>query len=113
MKFSLAAVSAAALLGLAAPAFAQTAPMDIGVYGNVGYTGVFADVDGDDLNVGGVTGRLGAKYGRYVGVEAEYTFGVQDDDVDVFGTEVNVELDQQLPILLVRTAFIKRPPLLL
>ena len=95
MKFALAAVSAAALIGFSASASAQTAPADVSVYGNVGYTGVFADVNGDDLNVGGVTGRLGAKYGRFVGVEAEYTFGVQDDDVEVFGTDVNVELDQQ------------------
>lgn len=95
MKLSLAAFSAAAVLGLASPSLAQTVPADVSIYANAGYTGIFADVADDDLNIGGVTGRLGAKFGRFFGVEGEYTFGVQDDDVDVLGTEVNVELDQQ------------------
>jgi outer membrane immunogenic protein len=78
---------AAALLAATAmtvPAFAQE-----GFNASVGYT----HFDGEDVQVGGITGRLGYRFHPNFGVEGEATFGVKDDDVDTpFGT-ANVELD--------------------
>lgn len=79
---------AAALLASAAivatPAVAQE-----GFNASLGYT----HYDGDDIDVGGVTGRLGYRFHPNFGVEGEATFGTNSDDVDVLGTNVNVELD--------------------
>lgn len=71
-----AAVAAAALTFVAAPAFAQTfSPTTF--YGNLGYS----HVDGDGVDLGAISARLGARLGQYVGVEAEGGLGVNDDTV--------------------------------
>lgn len=85
MKSLIAAASVAAGAGLAATAAAaQTLPLpstflgQTTAYGTLGYTW-------EDRNtrlsptVGSVTGRLGARFGRFLGVEGEYGYGVQDD----------------------------------
>ena len=75
-------LTTAALTLLAAPAMAQTisAPQ---VTGSVGYT----VLDGDNADLGAITGRLNAKFNRYVGVEGEASFGVKDDDITVGGVD--------------------------
>jgi outer membrane immunogenic protein len=76
MRTALAA--AAALSLLAAPAFAQSLAAPT-YYGALGYTWF----DGQDANLGEITGRVGAKLHRYFGVEGEGSFGVKDDDFAV------------------------------
>lgn len=74
-KFALIVIAAAAMA--ATPALAQ----DAGWYAGGGYT----HYDLEDANVGGVTGRLGYRFGPNFAAEGEATLGVQDDD--------NAELD--------------------
>ncbi|MDI1327177.1 MAG: porin family protein [Brevundimonas sp.] len=73
-------LATAALTLLAAPAMAQTVS-NPQVTGSIGYT----QLDGDDADLGAVTGRLNAKFNRYVGVEGEASFGVKDDEITVGG----------------------------
>ncbi len=59
---------------LAAAAEAQTfAP--VGWYGTLGYS----RLDGDQLTLGAVSGRVGARFGSYFGVEGEVNVGVNQD----------------------------------
>ncbi len=51
------------------------------VTGSVGYT----VLDGDDADLGTVTGRVTARVNPYFGVEGEASFGVKDDDVSFGG----------------------------
>lgn len=85
------AILAAAMLGaaIATPAMAQTG--DTGVYAGVGYT----QLDADEVDIGGVTGRLGYRFHPNFGVEGEMTFGLDEDTADNLGTPVDVELDEQ------------------
>jgi hypothetical protein len=83
MNKFLAAVSAAGLCALAAPAFAQT------VDASVGYT----SVDADDVSLSAITGRVSWTSANVFGVEAEASFGVDDDRVVVAGPPaVNVDV---------------------
>ena len=77
MKKSLIAAAAAiACVAASAPAFAQTTTFEpVGIYGNLGYSYVHSDPFG--LNA--VQGRLGARFGKYVGAEGELAFGVNTD----------------------------------
>ena len=77
MKKSLIASGAAFVcVAASAPAFAQTATFEpVGVYGNLGYSYVHSDPYG----VSAVQGRLGARFGKYVGAEGELAFGVNSD----------------------------------
>jgi hypothetical protein len=81
---------AAALVPVAAQAqssmFAPIQP-----YGTIGYAGA----DTDDANVGAIQGRLGARFGSYLGLEGELGVGVKDDTVDVGGTPVDIKLRHQ------------------
>jgi hypothetical protein len=91
MKALFAAASVAALVSVVpAIAQAQAAPTT-GVYGSVGY----ANVDGDGVNLGAIQGRLGYRMNSWLGVEGEGAIGIQDDDVDIGGTDVNVDLKHQ------------------
>ena len=92
MKALIAAASAAALASVVpAIAQAQNAPVS-NVYGTAGY----AHVDGDGVNLGALQGRLGYRANSWLGVEGEAAIGVKDDDVNIAGTDVNVELKHQL-----------------
>jgi outer membrane immunogenic protein len=71
-------LAAAAASLLAAPAFAQSVSAPA-IYGNAGYTAF----DGQDAQLGAVTGRLGAKLHPNFGVEAEGSLGVKKDDIQV------------------------------
>lgn len=56
-------------------------------YGTLGYT--FQDRNSAySPSLGSVTGRLGARFGPYLGVEGEYSYGVDDDRNAAFKTEV-------------------------
>ncbi|MEY4555156.1 MAG: hypothetical protein RL093_275 [Pseudomonadota bacterium] len=71
-------LATAALTLIAAPAMAQSISSPQ-VSGSVGYT----VLDGDDANLGAITGRVTARMSPYFGVEGEASFGVKDDDVTV------------------------------
>ena len=86
-----AAVLSAAVLA-ALPAAAQTAPA---FYGNVGYTAVDSS---DDVVLGAITGRFGAKLVPNFGLEAEAGFGVKDDSVNVGGVNVETELKHSVGV---------------
>jgi opacity protein-like surface antigen len=57
-------------------------------YGNLGYS----FVDAGSANLGAVTGRLGARFGQYLGLEAEGALGVKDDKTTISGTTVKTDL---------------------
>lgn len=92
MKPFLFATAISVLSAAAAPALAQNAAEPsraITGYGTLGYS--HSDRGVSDL--GGVTGRLGLRFGQYFGVEGEATKGVTDDDSTRTGvrTETNLE----------------------
>ncbi len=76
MKSLLAAAAAATIAAVAVPAFAQSgeAPAVTG-YVNLGYS----YVDANPVKFHVLGGRLGARFGKYVGVEGEGGFGVNSD----------------------------------
>ncbi|HEY9218924.1 MAG TPA: porin family protein [Phenylobacterium sp.] len=85
-----AAAAAAALLSIPAMASAQETS---GVYGTIGY----AHLDADDVNLGGVQGRLGYRFHPNFAVEGEAAFGINDDEINVGpGLNVDVELKHEL-----------------
>ena len=79
-------LATAALTLLASPALAQSFSNPQWT-GSVGYT----HLDSGDNSLGAVTGRVGAKVSRYIGVEGEASFGVKDEDVTIGGVEGTVE----------------------
>lgn len=80
MKTTAALVALVAGAGLALPAHAET-----GAYATGGYT----HFDLENVDLGGLTGRLGYRFHPNFGVEGEASFGVNDDTV----AGVDVELD--------------------
>jgi outer membrane immunogenic protein len=80
----------------AAPAFAQQANwyMPTGLYGTLGYSNLDT-ASGPDVNLSGVTGRLGARFGRYLGVEGEITGGIGEDHYGYGGDSIKAHLDDQ------------------
>ena len=82
------AISVAAIL---AGAIAAPAAANAEAYANLGYTQFSAD----DVDVGGITGRLGYKFNPNFGIEGEATFGVSNDTADFLGTPVEIELNHQ------------------
>lgn len=97
----IAAASAATLatVGFAGAASAQDTS-DTTVYGTIGYANVSAD-DGADVNLGALQGRIGARFGKYFGVEGELATGVKDDSFDVLGTNVDVDLKHEVGVFAV------------
>jgi hypothetical protein len=76
MKIVVAAAAVAAI-SAAAPALAQDAsqPSYGGLYGNLGWAGT----DTHSAFTNSITGRLGWRFGRYVGVEGELSGGLSTD----------------------------------
>ena len=89
MKIVLAAASAVCALLAAAPALAD--PPAVSGYGTLGYT----DFNGDNANLGAITGRIGARWGRYLGVEGELSGGVTSDTANIGGVNTKVRLNDQ------------------
>ncbi|WP_333586710.1 porin family protein [Phenylobacterium sp.] len=82
-----AAVAALAAVPAAASAQSMNQPE---IYGALGY----AHADADDVALGAIQGRLGAKFNPYFGVEGELAFGVKDDSIAVApGVSADVELN--------------------
>ncbi|HKT55031.1 MAG TPA: porin family protein [Caulobacteraceae bacterium] len=90
MKSHLIAATCVAALAAAAPAFAQD-PWAVNGYGTLGYT----DYNAHSANVGAITGRLGARFGQYFGVEGELSGGVSNDHINYYGTRTNVHVNDQ------------------
>lgn len=99
MKVLLGAAAAAALL-FATPSLAQG--FGTSTYINLGYTNFALDeIEGEDIgedvdfNLGTVTGRLGARFNNYFGVEGELGLGVKDQEETSgaarFTTKLNYE----------------------
>ena len=88
----IAAAGASALLA-AAPAFADDAGYVTG-YGTLGYTNAQVSGDGNP-NFSAITGRLGARFGKYFGVEGELSGGLSSDHVTVGATTGSVRLNDQ------------------
>ena len=78
LKFNLAAGVVAAAM-LAGPALAQDASVT-GFYGSLGYTGSNA-TGAAKADLGSITGRVGDRFTRFLGVEGELSGGVSDDKV--------------------------------
>ncbi len=94
MKFVIAAALAAGLGAFAAPAFAQS------IDGSIGYS----KVDAEGVDLGAVTARLGWT-SQVLGIEAEGSFGVNDDRVTVAGPPaLNVDVELKYAAALYATA---------
>ncbi len=92
MKRLITAAAGVAFAALApAMASAQTATGGTSFYGTLGYAGTSLD----NVDLGAIQGRVGARFGRYFGVEGELSGGVKDDKVRLGGTDVKVKLDHQ------------------
>ena len=92
---SLIALAATTALTLALPAIASAQTLSpTTFYGTLGY----ANAKIDDVNLGAIQGRVGARFGQYLGVEGELAGGVKEDSVNVAGTSVDLKLQRQAAI---------------
>lgn len=92
MKNLMIATASAAALFAVGPALADSPDYNgTSYYGTLGYT----DLDGRDVNLGAITGRLGARFGRFLGVEGEVSGGVTTDHVNVGGASVGSRIEDQ------------------
>jgi hypothetical protein len=92
MKLMLSAAAAAAALFAAGAASAQMAPL----YGNLGYTHYGAEAEGEELNLGAITGRVGSRLSPYLAVEGEGSIGVRDEEETSGGVTTSLGLNYQL-----------------
>lgn len=94
MKSLIALAATAAVLAVPAAASAQgLSPTTF--YGSIGY----ANANIDDLNLGTIQGRLGARFGQYVGVEGEVAGGVKEDTFNVApGLSVDFKVKSQVAV---------------
>jgi hypothetical protein len=63
----------------------------VSAYGTLGV----GDVNTDSVNNGAVTGRLGARFGPYIGVEGELSGGFSSDRTNIGGARSDVSLRDQ------------------
>lgn len=91
-------LAAAAVSVIAAPAFAQTMQSPT-YYGTLGYS----QLDHSDGDLGAITGRVGAKFNPYLGVEGEASIGVKDDDFTFAGVDGKIEHDYDAAAYVVGT----------
>jgi len=97
MKTLVIAASAAAALAIAAPAFADSPTYDgTTYYGDLGYSNLSAS--GGEPDFSAVTGRLGARFGKYLGLEGELSAGVNSQHVDIGGVSGNLGMNQQYAV---------------
>lgn len=79
MKTFFIATGAVVAMLSAAPAFAQSwMPNNMSYYGTLGYSNIGGDGSGGP-DFGAITGRLGARYGKYLGLEGEASTGLNND----------------------------------
>jgi outer membrane immunogenic protein len=93
MKTLIAASSLALLAAAPAAAIAQEAGTT-SMYGTLGYAG--SSTEGVDL--GDLQARIGARFGKYVGIEGELGAGVKNDKTTVSGTDVKIEPQHQAAV---------------
>jgi outer membrane immunogenic protein len=91
MKVLIVAATAAAAMAVPALALAQDATGGTSFYGTLGYAGL----TGNHTDLGEIQGRLGARFGQYLGVEGEVGAGVKGDKVNVDGVEGKLKLQNQ------------------
>ena len=91
MKTLILAAATLAVIGAAAPALAQPVLGGVSAYGTLGV----GDVNTDSVNNGAVTGRLGARFGPYIGVEGELSGGFSSDRTNIGGARSDVSLRDQ------------------
>lgn len=91
-------LSAVAFTLISAPAMAQSVSSPQ-LTGSVGYT----HLDTDLGDVGAITGRLNAKFNRYLGVEGEASVGISDRDFTVNGAAGRLEHDYDAAVYGVAT----------
>lgn len=89
MKNLIIAAASAATVVAFAPAIASAQVSDVGAYGSVGYS--HHDLDGAD--VGAIQGRLGARFGKFLGVEGELGLGAKRDDVSIAGLDGKAKMN--------------------
>lgn len=91
-KMIIASVSLMAVL-TAAPAFAQVAtPVGpLTGYGTLGYS----NLGGNGVNLSGIQGRLGARFGQYLGVEGDLTTSFNGAQTTIGGDASNIRLSNQ------------------
>jgi hypothetical protein len=95
MKSLIALAAVAAIGGVAMPAAAQTLNFSPVTYeGSLGYTGIHTS--GADL--GAIDLRAAANFGKYVGVEGEAAFGVNDQSGNVSGVSTKLHLNDEYAI---------------
>lgn len=85
--------AASSVLALAATPVAAQEATSPTFYGNLGYS----IVDGaSDVTLGAATARVGGRFHRYFGVEAEGALGVDSDKSTVAGVPVKVKLKHSI-----------------
>ncbi|RYG02195.1 MAG: porin family protein [Caulobacteraceae bacterium] len=89
MKTLIIAAASAATVAAFAPAVASAQVSNVTGYGSVGYS--HHDLEGAD--VGAIQGRLGARFGQYVGVEGEIGLGVLKDNLSVGGVDGEAKMN--------------------
>ena len=87
MKAFLIAAAGVAALAVTAPASAQTTNTfsNVSWYGNLGYS----DFNPNNANLSAITGRVGARFGQYFGVEGELSGGIGNSHYD--GASVHLQ----------------------
>lgn len=93
MKSFVVLAAAAALGAVSAPAFAQNLPSlsPVTYNASIGYTGI--DTQGVDL--GAIDLRAGANFGKYLGLEGEGAFGVNDQTGTVGAVSTKLHLNSE------------------
>lgn len=92
-------LAAAAVVAASAPLAAHAADAGstfspIQAYGTIGY----ANANQDGINLGAIQGRLGARFGKYLGVEGELAGGVKNADVAVSGRTATLKLSSEVGV---------------
>ena len=88
IMFAAALAATVSSLAIAAPAMAQDAGGPGGVYGSLGWS----HVDAQGAATNSITGRATGRFGRYLGVEGEFTGGLSTGDT-TFGAGTPAQTD--------------------
>jgi opacity protein-like surface antigen len=106
MKLLFGAAAAAALLAGAGAASAQMVGGSTQIYGTLGYTQMNSELDDDvftdkpEVNIGAITGRVGARFTPYLGAEGELSFGVNESEDRFTARELGVTVTGDLNVKL-------------
>lgn len=90
-------IAASSLVLLAAAAPAAAIAQDAGttsMYGTLGY----ASSTTEGIDLGDLQARIGARFGKYVGIEGELGAGVKNDKTDVVGVGVKIQPQHQAAV---------------